>query len=71
MSHPKSKKKQMLQQANAAANEQKLGKVANDHNKPGASNSQKNESRRTPESRSDRESMIGNNQSQSRQSGPH
>ena len=44
------------------------GKVENDHNKQGAQEpTQKNEGKRTPDSRSDRESHIGgNNQSQSR-----
>ena len=44
------------------------GKVANDSNKTGAQKAtQKNEGRRTPDSRSDREAHIGgSNQSQSR-----
>jgi len=44
------------------------GKVENDHNKQGGQlPTQKNEGKRTPDSRSDRESNIGgNNQNQSR-----
>ncbi len=44
------------------------GKVENDHNKVGNTEpTQKNEGKRTPDSRSDRESNIGgNNQNQSR-----
>ncbi len=44
------------------------GKVANDHNKVGAQAlTQKNEAKRTPESRTDREAHIGSgNQTQSR-----
>ncbi len=44
------------------------GKVANDHNKQGEETpTQKNEGRRTPQSRSDRESHVGSgNQNQSR-----
>jgi hypothetical protein len=44
------------------------GKVENDHNKVGNTEpTQKNEGKRTPDSRSDRESHIGgNNQNQSR-----
>lgn len=44
------------------------GKVANDSNKLGNQDpTQKNEGKRTPESRSDRESQLGSsNQSQSR-----
>lgn len=44
------------------------GKVANDHNKVGNTEpTQRNEGKRTPDSRSDRESNIGgNNQNQSR-----
>ena len=44
------------------------GKIANDHNKQGEqAPTQKNEAKRTPESRHDREAHIGgNNQSQSR-----
>ncbi|KAF1049855.1 hypothetical protein [Xylophilus sp.] len=47
------------------------GKVKNDTNRAGAQDAtQKNEPRRTPESRSDRESHVGSgNQSQSRQGG--
>ena len=46
----------------------KTGKVANDHNKVGEQPlTQKNESKRTPDSRSDREAHVGSgNQSQSR-----
>lgn len=44
------------------------GKVANDHNKVGEKDlTQKNEAKRTPDSRTDREAHIGSgNQSQSR-----
>jgi hypothetical protein len=47
------------------------GKVANDSNKLGEqAPTQKNEGKRTPESRSDRESQVGSgNQSQSRRGG--
>ena len=46
----------------------KTGKVANDHNKAGEQPStQKNEARRTPDSRTDREAHVGSgNQTQSR-----
>ncbi|MDB5856613.1 MAG: hypothetical protein JWQ76_302 [Ramlibacter sp.] len=48
------------------------GKSDNDTNKIGnAEATQKNEGRRTPASRSDRESQIGNNQSHMRQGGPN
>ena len=49
------------------------GKSQNDVNKMGNEEpTQKNEGRRTPESRSDRESSIGgNNQRQSRRGGSH
>ena len=48
------------------------GKVANDFNKQGEqAPTQKNEGRRTPESRHDREAHIGNNQSHMRQGGPN
>jgi hypothetical protein len=49
------------------------GKSENDTNKVGnkAQATQKNEGRRTPNSRSDRESQIGNNQSHMRQGGPN
>jgi hypothetical protein len=45
------------------------GKVANDHNKVGEQAvTQKNEAKRTPDSRTDREAHIGSgNQTQSRQ----
>ncbi len=48
------------------------GKVENDHNKMGAqAATQKNEGKRTPESRNDRDTHVGgNNQTQSRQGGP-
>lgn len=47
------------------------GKVENDFNKIGdARPTQKNEGLRTPQSRSDRESQVGSNQSQVRRSGP-
>jgi len=43
------------------------GKVENDSNKLGQETpTQKNEGRRTPQSRSDRESQVGNNQSKMR-----
>ena len=47
----------------------KTGKVANDHNKVGEQPlTQKNQAKRTPDSRTDREAHIGGgNQSQSRQ----
>ena len=46
----------------------KTGKVANDHNKVGDQElTQKNQSKRTPDSRTDREAHIGSgNQTQSR-----
>ena len=46
----------------------KTGKVANDHNKAGdQALTQKNEAKRTPESRTDREAHLGSgNQTQSR-----
>jgi len=72
MSHPKSKKKLMEQAARTAANAEKAGNVENDRNKPNAQGvTQKNEAQRSPHSRSDRESMIGTNQSQARQGGPN
>jgi len=47
------------------------GKVENDFNKVGSQKpTQKNEGRRTPESRHDREAQIGHNQSQMRRGGP-
>jgi hypothetical protein len=48
------------------------GKADNDFNKQGSQNpTQRNEGRRTPQSRSDRESQVGShNQSQTRQGGP-
>ncbi|MES2564104.1 MAG: hypothetical protein V4637_15435 [Pseudomonadota bacterium] len=48
------------------------GKVENDHNKMGGqAATQKNEGKRTPESRNDRDTHIGRgNQTQSRQGGP-
>ena len=48
------------------------GKVENDFNKVGnEAPTQKNEGKRTPQSRHDRESHVGSqNQSQSRQGGP-
>ncbi|MES2632473.1 MAG: hypothetical protein V4669_05845 [Pseudomonadota bacterium] len=51
--------------------EPQAGKVENDKNKQGNQEpTQKHEAKRTPESRSDRESHIGgNNQSQSRRGG--
>ena len=49
------------------------GKVENDFNKLGEQKpTQKNEGRRTPESRHDRESQLGgDNQSQARRGGPN
>ena len=57
-------KKQNLIDEQAA----QTGKVANDHNKAGEQPlTQKNEPKRTPESRTDREAHIGSgNQTQSR-----
>jgi hypothetical protein len=47
------------------------GKVENDYNQQGEQvPTQKNEGRRTPESRHDRESKIGNNQAKQRGSAP-
>jgi hypothetical protein len=47
------------------------GKVENDFNKIGNEKpTQKNEGRRTPQSRHDRESQIGNNQSKMRAGSP-
>ncbi len=48
------------------------GKLANDHNQTGSpSATQKNEGRRTPQSRSDRDTQVGtDNQSRTRQGGP-
>jgi len=48
------------------------GKVDNDFNKIGnEAPTQKNEGKRTPQSRSDRVDHIGNNQSHMRQGGPN
>jgi hypothetical protein len=48
------------------------GKVENDFNKIGnEAPTQKNEGKRTPQSRHDREDHIGNNQSHMRQGGPN
>ena len=48
------------------------GKSGNDTNKLGkAEATQKNEGRRTPNSRHDRDNLIGNNQTQMRQGGPN
>ena len=47
------------------------GKVENDFNKLGEQRpTQKNEGRRTPASRHDREAQVGNNQTQMRRGGP-
>jgi hypothetical protein len=47
------------------------GKVENDRNKLGHETpTQKNEGRRTPESRHDREAMVGNNQHKVRAGAP-
>lgn len=48
------------------------GKVENDHNRQGKQEpTQKNEARRTPESRHDRDAQVGSqNQTQSRKNGP-
>lgn len=49
------------------ADEPETGKVANDTNKPAAQATQRNEARRTPSSRHDRDSQIGSgNQAQMR-----
>jgi len=48
------------------------GKSGNDTNKLGKPQAtQKNEGRRTPNSRHDRENLIGNNQTHMRQGGPN
>ena len=48
------------------------GKVENDFNKQGAQEpTQKNEGKRTPHSRSDRESQLGTNQTVARKGGPN
>ena len=48
------------------------GKSENDTNKQGkAEATQKNEGRRTPNSRHDRDNLIGNNQTHMRQGGPN
>jgi hypothetical protein len=48
------------------------GKVENDFNKQGAQKpTQKNESQRTPQSRHDRESQVGTNQTLVRKGGPN
>jgi len=49
------------------------GKVENDKNKMGnkAQATQVNEGRRTPQSRHDRETQVGNNQSHMRKGGPN
>ena len=47
------------------------GKSENDTNKVGAAPvTQKNEGRRTPNSRHDRDNLLGNNQTQMRKGGP-
>lgn len=59
-------------QSPADAQQPQTGKVENDHNKVGETEpTQKNEGKRTPKSRSDREAHIGNNQSHMRQGGPN
>lgn len=57
--------------ANDDRQEPGAGKVENDHNRQGDQDpTQKNEGRRTPESRNDRDAHIGSgNQVQSRQGG--
>jgi hypothetical protein len=51
--------------------QQHTGKVENDTNKQGdKAPTQKNEGRRTPQSRHDREALIGNNQSKIRAGSP-
>lgn len=57
--------------ANHDKQEPGAGKVENDHNRQGDQDAtQKNEARRTPESRHDRDAHIGSgNQVQSRQGG--
>lgn len=48
------------------------GKAGNDTNKLGKGQaSQVNEGRRTPQSRGDRDNLVGSNQSQMRQGGPN
>ena len=48
------------------------GKVENDHNQQGEQRAtQKNEGRRTPQSRHDRDAHIGTNQVQARRGGPN
>ena len=49
------------------------GKSGNDTNKLGKAEAatQKNEGRRTPKSRHDRDNLIGNNQTHMRQGGPN
>ena len=50
--------------------EPQTGKVENDHNKQGAQPpTQKHEAKRTPDSRSDREANIRNNEAHMKQSG--
>ena len=65
MSHRKPQNSRDKQEAHT-------GKVENDHNKLGDKHpTQKNEGKRTPQSRNDRESQIGTNQSQARRGGPN
>ena len=60
------KRSQAVPQA-IEADEPAAGKVANDTNKPAAQATQRNEARRTPASRHDRDSQIGSgNQAQMR-----
>ncbi|MBI5278927.1 MAG: hypothetical protein HY854_21010 [Burkholderiales bacterium] len=48
------------------------GKVENDFNKQGnEAPTQKNEGKRTPHSRSDRDQLLGNNQTHMRKGGPN
>ena len=48
------------------------GKVDNDFNKMGNEQpTQKNEGKRTPQSRNDRDNLIGNNQTHMRKGGPN
>ena len=59
-------------QSPADKQEPQTGKIENDHNKVGEQPAtQKNEGKRTPASRHDREAKIGNNQSHMRQGGPN
>ena len=57
-------------QSPADKQQPQTGKVENDHNKVGQQPAtQKNEGKRTPESRSDREANIRNNEAHMKQAG--